>query len=75
MSFMFNPHPYDDNSAINRPELSKETIDSIVCGIVEVAQSLSASILEQVNKKGSSIIALEGYIGANPQQTVNLIFP
>ena len=32
MSFMYNPFPYDDPKPINRPELSKETIDSVVTG-------------------------------------------
>ena len=73
MSFMFNPHPYDDYSAINRPELSKETIDSVVCGTAQTAQYLGSVIDQQLKNKGCSVIALEGYVGTNMEQTVNLI--
>lgn len=30
MSFMYNPFPFDDPKPVNRPELSKKTIDAVV---------------------------------------------
>lgn len=74
MSFMFNPHPYDDPTAINRPKLSKETIKSIISGTKETAIRITDEILTKLEASNSSVIlALDGYIGAQFEQTVNLI--
>lgn len=73
MSFMFKPHPYDDTTPVNRPQLSKETINSIVCGTVETAQALSNRIEEEFKNNGSCVIALEGFIGTDMEHTINLI--
>ena len=74
MSFMFNPHPYDDPTAINRPKLSAETINSIITGTKESASHISELLLQKLkNKPGTLVIALDGYISAQWVQTVNLI--
>jgi mannose-6-phosphate isomerase len=73
MSFMFTPHEYDDPTAINRPALSDETISSIISGTKEAAGYLSNLITEKVTDKPNLVVALDGYIGAQFDATVNLI--
>lgn len=73
MSFMYNPFPYDDPRPINRPELSQQTIDSIVGGgSPAVAKKLASEIAEKVTK-GSVTIAFDGYTTANWQLFLNLL--
>lgn len=76
MSFMFNPHPYNDMTPINRPKLSKETIDSVICGTKETAKFLS-DVLEAHFSSNPAlnccIIAMDGYISAQWEQTINLV--
>lgn len=72
MSFMFNPHPYDDPTAINRPKLSDEIINSVVSGTKETAAHLTNAIIKK-SESGNVIIALDGYTGARFDQTINLI--
>lgn len=74
MSFMFNPYPYDDPTAVNRPNLSAETIQSIVSGTKETAAYISNLLIEKVNAKSKNpVIALDGYISTQWEQTVNLV--
>lgn len=71
---MFNPHPYDDPTAINRPKLPEETIKSIVPGTKETAIRITNEILIKLEANNSSVVlALDGYTGAQFEQTVNLI--
>jgi len=72
---MFNPHPYDDYSAVNRPELSEKFIDSIISGTVQSARCLSETIIKKSkeNPDKKVILALDGYIGAQFDQMVNII--
>jgi mannose-6-phosphate isomerase len=72
MSFMFNPHPYDDPTAVNRPNLPGEVINSIVSGTKEVAGYLTKVIIEKL-EKGNVIVALDGYSSAIFDQIVNLL--
>ena len=37
MSFMFNPNPYNEPSALNKPKLSDDTVKNFVAGIANVA--------------------------------------
>ena len=46
MSFMYNPFPYHDPKPVNRPELKKETIDSIVGGGTPAVAKAFAKIVE-----------------------------
>ena len=74
MSFMYNPFPYDDPQAVNRPKLSEEVINSVVSGTANVADHLAAEINERIGQKqGALVVALEGYISAEFAQLVNLI--
>lgn len=72
MSFMFNPHPYDDPTAVNRPRLSAEVINSIVSGTKEAAGQLANAILKKL-EKGNAVVALDGYTGARFDQTIHLL--
>ena len=71
MSFMFNPHPYDDPTAVNRPKLSKDVINSIITGTKETASHITDAIVKKL-ETGNVVLALDGYIGARFEQTINL---
>ena len=76
MSFMFNPHPYDDLSPINRPELSGKSIDSIVSGTRETALAICQKIERKFADKhnaGSFVLCMDGYPSADWRQAINLI--
>ena len=73
MSFMYNPFPFDDPRPVNRPELSKKTIESVVAGgTPNVAKKFVASIAEKAAKEGV-IVAFDGYTTANWKLFLNLI--
>ncbi len=73
MSFMFNPHPYDDPTAVNKPKLTETLVKSIVSGTKESAWHISGKISEELKTSNNLVLALDGYIGADFQQTVNLL--
>ena len=75
MSFMFNPHPYDDPNAVNKLKLGVETVHSIVSGTKESIGYISNLLSKKLNEnpKKNVIIALDGYTSAQFDQTVNLI--
>jgi mannose-6-phosphate isomerase len=75
MSFMIDPFDYDDSNAVNRPILSNDTIRSVIAGTKESAAYISNLLINKANEKGGNIviIALDGYIGAQWEQTINLI--
>ena len=74
MSFMYNPYPFDDPKAINRPKLSNDIIDSIVSGTKETANYISKVLIQKLDENSKNVvIALDGYISAQFEQTVNLI--
>ena len=72
---MFNPFDYDDQTAINRPSLNEKTARSIVGGLKNSTSYISNLLLEKTNEDGGRciIIALDGYIGAQWEQTINLL--
>lgn len=65
MSFMFNPHPYDDYTAVNTPVLPPELVSRSVFGAENVMRTLSKAVLEYKQKNGSCVVALEGYPSAD----------
>ncbi len=68
MSFMFNPHPFSDPLAINRPNVSDDAAKSLVEGSISIANALT----EEIN--GSKyIMAFDGYTTAVFDNVVNLI--
>jgi hypothetical protein len=74
MSFMFNPYPYEDLNPVNRPVLSEQTINSITTGLPNTAGKLAAEIIKkQKSKAGSATICMDGYVGADWKQLVNLL--
>ncbi|MFA6568739.1 MAG: class I mannose-6-phosphate isomerase [Victivallales bacterium] len=75
MSFMFNPHPFDDKSPVNFPNLSEKTVDSIVVGTGNVALHIAEKIKRrlQSGKKSSFTLAMDGYAGAEWEQSANLL--
>ena len=55
MSFMFNPYPYDDTSAVNYPALPEDVAQAIVVGNDALARMLA---------RPGAVLALDGHIGA-----------
>ena len=71
MSFMFNPHPYDDYTPVNRPAISDEIKGRTTFGAEKVMKALSGAISKQKAEKGSCIVAIEGYPSADFEQFAN----
>lgn len=66
MSFMFNPHPFDDANAINKINLDESSIAAIVSGKKEPLNYFSDFLNESIkqNPERKIFIALDGYISA-----------
>lgn len=73
MSFMFKPHPYNDPTAVNRPDLLEDTLDSIISGTANSAHYLSESIIKKLQEGNGIVVAFDGYMGAEFEQTMHLI--
>jgi len=75
MSFMFNPYPYEDNSAVNRPKLSTKAIKSVISGTKNVALYLTDVFKKhlQKSKTNSVIVGMDGYISAQWEGTIELL--
>lgn len=75
MSFMYNPFPYDDPEAVNRPRLSPQTVGAVVTGTAEAAEALAAACAERLQTSAAPClsVALDGYVTADWSQTVNLL--
>lgn len=69
MSFMFNPHPYDDPNAINAVKLPSEIEKSIVHGTRNVVAALAQKFSGK--KSAKSVVALDGYVGAEFDSILN----
>ncbi len=70
---MYNPFPYHDPKPVNRPELSKKTIDSIVGGGTQmVAKKFITSIADKVRNEGA-IVAFDGYTTTKFDLMVSLL--
>ncbi len=73
MSFMYNPYPFHDPKPVNRPKLSKETVESIVAGGNQVvAKRFMAEIAPKVEKEGA-IVAFDGYTTTKWDLLVSLL--
>ena len=73
MSFMYNPFPFHDPKPVNRPELSKKTIDSIVAGGTQaVAKKFITAIADKVRAEGA-IVAFDGYTTTKFDLMVSLL--
>ena len=76
MSFMFNCYPHHDMTAINRPEISPQIIDSVVSGVAEVCNKIGLipnAHFAQYPEATSCIIALDGYVGTRWESLVEKI--
>ncbi|MBR4809909.1 MAG: phosphoheptose isomerase [Bacteroidales bacterium] len=70
---MYNPFPYDDPKPVNRPELSKETKDSIIAGgTPNVVKKFVATLAAKARQEGV-IVALDGYTTARWDRFVSLM--
>lgn len=75
MSFMYNPYPYDDPRAINRPMLKKETVDSIVSGTLKSAAALAADFAKKLTatSERNLFVAFDGYTTADWTRLLNTL--
>lgn len=75
MSFMYNPYPYDDPRAVNRPQLPKKTVDAVVAGSLEAAKSLAATLAARLEADPGKnvVVAFDGYVSADWSRMVNLL--
>lgn len=64
MSFMFNPHPYDDYTAINRPAVPDGAVQRAVFGAEKAMQAISQALLDCFERRGHCVAALDGYPSA-----------
>lgn len=64
MSFMFNPHPYDDPQAINRIKADEALKSSIVSGSVACARAVIGQAQAIVGKRRFAVLAVDGYVSA-----------
>ncbi|OUN78163.1 phosphoheptose isomerase [Alistipes sp. An54] len=72
---MYNPFPYDDPRAVNRPQLPAEAVGAVVSGTLEAARSLAAELaarLEAAPGK-SPVAAFDGYATADWSRMINLL--
>jgi len=75
MSFMFNPYPFDDVTAVNRPMLPPETVSALTAGTVAVVRTLANALCDRVAKRheGCLFVALDGYVGTDWQRSLSLL--
>ena len=73
MSFMYNPFPFHDPKPVNRPELSKKTVESIVAGgTPNVVRKFVATLAEKARSEGV-IVAFDGYTTAKWDLVISLM--
>ena len=71
---MYNPFPFDDPRAVNRPELSKKTVDSVVAGgTPAVAKKFAAIVADKVAAQGTVVLGFDGYTTAKWDLFLNLL--
>ncbi|MCK4982183.1 MAG: hypothetical protein KAS17_04615, partial [Victivallaceae bacterium] len=74
MSFMFNPHPYDDKTAINKVSLEAEDTAAVVSGAKEIAIDLANEIIEQLTSKDKKyIVGIDGYMTSEIEPLSRLV--
>lgn len=75
MSFMYNPYPYDDPRAVNKPVLAPKTIESVTAGTLQAAARLArefAATLKTAPRR-NLIVAFDGYTTADWSRMINLL--
>ena len=75
MSFMYNPFPYDDPRAVNRPELKEKTVNDITTGTLKSAARLADDLVSRLAScPGKNVrVAFDGYTTADWTRMVNLL--
>ena len=75
MSFMFNPHPYDDPSAVNKIRIDDQTVQTIIPGIQKISTHISDILAErlQQNPQKPVIVAIDGYIGTQWTPVIHVL--
>lgn len=69
MSFIFNPSPYEDDTAINRPEIDKEILRSCAFGFKDIANT----IVNELSGKDCNIMGIDGAPSAQFERLANAI--
>lgn len=70
---MYNPFPFDDPKPVNRPELSRKTVDAVVAGgTPSVAKRFAAPVIDKA-RESNQIVAFDGYATADWKQFLNLV--
>ena len=70
---MYNPFPFDDPKPVNRPELSKQTVDAVVAGgTPSVAKRFAAPVIDKA-REANQIVAFDGYATADWKLFLNLL--
>lgn len=72
---MYNPFPYDDPRAVNRPQLPAEAVGAVVSGTLEAARSLAADLAARLEAAPgtSPVAAFDGYATADWSRMINLL--
>ena len=72
---MYNPYPYDDPRAINKPVLAPQTIESVTAGTPQAAARLAREFAEtlKATPQRNLIVAFDGYTTADWTRTINLL--
>ena len=73
MSFMFNPYPYDDPTAVNHITIDPGIRRTITNDSNESAKRILSRVQEILAGKSSCIIGIDGYISAPFEQFTGLI--
>ena len=75
MSFMYNPFPYDDPRAVNRPQLPAEAVESVVGGTLKAATALAAEFAARMDAAPGRnlVVAFDGYATADWSRMINLL--
>jgi mannose-6-phosphate isomerase class I len=61
---MYNPFPYDDPDAINRIAVAPSLRAEVTRGLAASAHGLAKAAQEVLQRKGSCVLAMDGYISA-----------
>ncbi len=64
MSFMFNPHPYNDPNAINKINADTAITSNISVGSTACAKFVFSEIDKLVHRQGYAVIGIDGYVSA-----------
>ena len=75
MSFMYNPYPFDDPRAINRPVLETKTKAAVTVGTLKAAVRLATELAAQLaaEPQKNIILGWEGYTTTDFTRILNLL--